>query len=151
MMLSSKLFAGVVASIGLVIVASGIEAYWDKFQAQRWPGVNGVILSSSVCSWHSGKGSTAYMPRIAYAYAIGTEVHKSDAVRFGPAVVNRTEAEEAVQRFSRGTKAIVYVDPGDHRRAVLDRDHVTGAVKWEIGCGLGLLVAGAVLLIALRK
>lgn len=150
MALPIKLFAGGAIAVGIFIIASGSKAYWERQQAQRWLEVKAVVVSSSVCIW-KGSRSTSYMPRVTYAYAIGSEVYQSASIRFGPAVVNRAEAEAVVQRFPKGTRAVAYVDPSDHRRVVLDRDHVSGAAKWQIGLGLSLLVAGVILLIGLRN
>ena len=145
-----KLLATGVIAVGILFVASGGGDYWEKQQAQRWDEVAAVVVSSSVYSWHTSKG-VAYRPQINYAYAIGRAIYQSDYVRFGSKVVDRAESEELVQRFKKGTHVVAYVDPADHRRVVLDRDHLSGAVKWKVGVGLGLFVAGAILLTSLRK
>ncbi len=138
-------------ALGTLVAVSGASAYWELRQSQHWLEVSGIVTSSSVNKWRGSKGGTSYMPCISYQYSIGGEAHSGNAVRFGPMAVDRAEAEEAVTRFSAGSQAVIYVDPEDHARSVLDRTRVTGAVKWKVGTGVGLLLAGFSLLVALRR
>lgn len=90
------------------------------------------------------------MPRVLYRYVIGNKVYQSDLVRFGPAVIDKLEAQEIAVKFATNTRTVAYVDPNAFHHAVLDREYVSGAVKWQIGLGVGLIASGVILLVALR-
>ena len=150
MTLAGKLFAGGAIAAGIFCIAAGSASSWEKYEAQHWLAVKASIQSSSVRCWRSSKGSTTYRPQIAYTYAVGTNTYRSDVVRFGPQAVGRAEAEETSRRFPQGAEAVAYVDPGAPYRAVLDHDLLSSEVKWEIGDGLALVVAGVVLWLAVR-
>lgn len=145
-----KLVSIGVTVAGMCLGASGITAYWQREQAQHWLRVNTKVVSSSVCSWHTGKGGTAYMPRVLYRYVIGNNVYQSDLVRFGPAVIDKLEAQEIAVKFVTNMQTVAYVDPNALHHAVLDREYVSGAVKWQVGLSVGLIASGVILLVALR-
>jgi hypothetical protein len=46
-----KLFATGVTAVGILLVASGSGAYWERQQAPRWGKVEAVVVSSPVSSW----------------------------------------------------------------------------------------------------
>lgn len=146
---STLLSAGVIAA-GTFITGAGAYACWERFQASHWVAVDAVITSSAVAEWKSGRSGTSHMACIRYRYNYGGATHAASRVRFGPAAVDEQEARETVRRFTVGSRVAAYVDPKDPARSILDRDRVTGAVRWQVGSSLLLIGFGSGLLLKLR-
>lgn len=145
-----KFFLCALVVAGIFLIAFGSYDYLKLHQARYWPEVSAIIDSSSMYCWRGGHGAEPCTLRIEYTYLVDGHLLRGHTVQFGHNVLDQSEAFELTQRFTEGKKVVAYVNPNDHQDAVLDRGHVTGQVKWAIASGLGAVLAGIILLLALR-
>ena len=134
--------------LGLGILLDGSYSLWQGHQARYWQAVDGEILSSRVGVCH-GK-STTYFPDISYRYTVAGQMHLGRSVRFGPRQMSREDSEALVRRYPQGARVAVFVNPQAPENAILDREHLSSDLVWQLLVGGMLMLAGGFLTLVIR-
>ncbi|MDH3349597.1 MAG: DUF3592 domain-containing protein [Desulfobulbaceae bacterium] len=110
----------------LIVVSCGIIALWLMLAGRGssdWPSVAGVIVSSSIGdhnNYHMGKKTTTHYPLVLYRYKVASELFKGKRVTLHDDSGNMGEARKISKRYAPGMEVIVYYDPGNPHKSVLE-------------------------------
>jgi hypothetical protein len=121
------------------------------YASKNWPLAEGKVTSSyvqkQVRSIKDSSKKPTYYPKVRYQYLVGGNRYTSDRISFsgGEGGEKKSEAEAVVDRYPSGQKVIVYYDPNDPQRAVLERGLIWKTFMPFVA-GLGFLVVGIVCL-----
>jgi hypothetical protein len=149
--LRAALLGAVPILLGLVLVATGSIAYWDRYLARSWLEVPAEVLSSALVVTHGSKGGASFFPRITYRYTISGVRHVGSRVRFGTAAMEQDEAQQLVREYPEGATRGAFVDPENSEHSVLDRSHPSGVAPWQLGIGAALVLIGGAVATVMRK
>jgi hypothetical protein len=142
---------GMFAVIGCGFVSIYLHAQWLRYSSQSWIATPSEVLVSRVeCCF--GRSQATFKLQVAYKYQVGDDVHVGETVRFGD---NRfssgREANQLAQLYPVGSRPVVYVDPSNSRRSVLDRRELTEGPKDALALGLFTVAGGALLGLLLSR
>jgi Protein of unknown function (DUF3592) len=123
--------------------------------ARAWPRTTGQVLWSGVretmvrtrvrTSVASYRMTTAYAPRVVYAYVVDGTGYQGERLRMGESIISSDTraAERVVARYPVGSDVMVYYNPADPTDATLDPRSGWGTrVLWMVA--LLMLVITAV-------
>jgi hypothetical protein len=100
-------------------------------QAANWPSTMGTVVFSTI-QWRRGsKGGSVAYPSINYTYQVGGNAYESNKVMPGMES-GGTGAHKVVERYPAGAQVMVYYDPQDPSKALLERS-MPGYIKWLWG------------------
>src|SRR5579862_2986021 len=116
------LFFAVFMLVGLTLFfVLSIRPLLEILGARQWTAVPCTIISSEVRS-HRGNHGATYSVNILYSYVVNDREYKANRYDFMGGSSSGFKGKQAVvARFSRGSKALCYVDPTDPTQAVLER------------------------------
>ncbi len=135
---------------GLILLWIYVNAQMLIIASRNWPSVEGRIESSRVRRLtHSSEGSettSSYSPEIKYTYSVMGNNYEGNRISFGVPIGSfESSAKQVVARYPHGTTRMIYYDPQNPARAVLERkvyNNVTALIV-TIAClliGIGSLV-----------
>jgi hypothetical protein len=123
MFTTATICSGFFFLIGLGIVLAGVRTYRKSNQASNWNTATGKITSSEVT--HTSGSKIQYYSRIEYEYSVLGTNYISNKVTFAQLMgiddTAKGAAEGKVKKFPAGSAVTVYYDPGDPRRAVIQK------------------------------
>lgn len=150
---------GIILAVVLpvVILMGGLGRVSMANESLEWPGVPGVITISSIdgnTSVGVGDSSTktTYSPKISFEYEVEGRRYESNRVTFGNVGSSYERAKQVVDRYSIGNEVVVFYDPAEPTRAVLEPGKgpsMSGAVGAACAfslVGLGFSGIGVILL-----
>jgi len=126
------------------------------YASKKWPVAEGKVASSyvqkQVRSIKDSSKKPTYYPKVRYEYPVGGNRYAGERISFsgGEGGEKKSEAEAVAERYPSGQKVMVYYDPNDPARAVLQRGLIWKTFM-PLAAGLGFLVVGIVCLKAYRK
>jgi hypothetical protein len=155
-MLVPVIIAGGGILLFAILMLVAIAAWMKAAAARRWPTVPGRVIESRVEDVRRSDGGHIVYARIAYEYALGARVYRSNVVTFGQQQLKsgteaaRRKAEAIVARYPLGSTIVVRHRPSDPADAVLEpsapnaKFAVLGATIFLLA---GFLAAALVLLV----
>lgn len=125
----------------LCIIGGAIGTYYlgflkvkSLYEAERWPSVQGAVLSSRVIE-NRGDDSTTYRGYVAYSYNVDGREYKNDQVAFMSLSSSCYScARKIVRNNPKGGSVRVFFNPANPAESVLDRN-------WRWSYLLGFLPA----------
>ena len=137
------LIIAIFAAIGFLLflghiinVIRGFNHGRKQYDASRtWPTTKGQILKSEVNTDHDygpeGHGITTYDPVIKFHYKAFGQDYESDRISFGfkRSYIDRSDAEQVIQKYPKDAAVTVYYDPDKPAEAVLERK--IGSKTWD--------------------
>lgn len=136
------LFIVVVAVPLIIFLRSTLKAT----ATNRWPSVEGRVLSSEVTSHRSlnsnGTHTTIYTPKVVYEYAVSGQPYRGEQVSYS--AVDGTSmggfAEEIVSKYPAGSAVRVFYDPAQPGEAVLEHNGAGGNLALALIMGVVELI-----------
>lgn len=107
---TASLFATV--SIGSLVMSD--------LDTNDWTPVDGVVTSSSVSSKSGSEGGVVYCLNVDYEYTIDGTTYQGDKVSYTSDSSCDSWSKNADEDYPEGKEITVYVNPSNHREAVLD-------------------------------
>jgi hypothetical protein len=116
-----NIIAGIIfLTIGVGTMFLGYSWYKDAKATNKWPTVEGVVLSAEVTT-HDSDGTTMYKPVITYKYSVGGKEYSCPKVSFSDySSSNSDYAYETVNKYPKGTKVTVFYNPQKPYKAILE-------------------------------
>jgi hypothetical protein len=109
-----------------------------------WQQVEGVIVSSQMGRTTYENGDESWQPAVTYQYVAANRQLTGETIQSGANSYNdRARAEEVLARYPVGQPVVVYYDPVDPERAVLEKGVNMGAYAF-LGVGLVVVILGLV-------
>ena len=105
-------FLGIGLFILRVIALDTLEARRSRME---WHSAGGVLDTVRL---RAGSGSS-YSLMVGYAFGVDGRVHRGDRIAFG--ILNSQFHRKASKRYTRGQEVLVWYDPADPSRNVLER------------------------------
>lgn len=100
----------------------GIRTIQTVYEAERWPVVQGTVLTSRIIESESDD-STTYSGYVAYSYAVDGNEYRNDRYSFMSVSSSCYScARNIVKSHPKGAAVRVYYDPLDPARSVLSRE-----------------------------
>jgi hypothetical protein len=99
-----------------VIIGSLVMSDLDT---NDWTPVDGVVTNSSVSS-HRSEGSMVYCLNVDYEYTIDGTTYQGDKISYSSDASCNSWSENSDEDYPEGKEITVYVNPSNHREAVLD-------------------------------
>lgn len=112
------------ASIWCVILGSTVV---EGLKAQKWPSVDGVMMSSSAKRINHSK--ERYIIEVEYRYSVQSETFTGNKISSSDVMLNRTEKETGLKNYSPNTKVKVFYDPNNLKNSYL-----------KVGVDLGIYI-----------
>lgn len=122
--------SGCLSALGVLFVFGLVGAglsYWgwtilqDARASSSWPTSEGVVTSSEVDHSTDAEGGDSYSPEIDYQYQVDGQSLTNNQIKFGENSYNsRRTAEEIAANYPVGRQVIVYYDPEQPDKAVLE-------------------------------
>lgn len=119
--------------LGLGVLAVSLWMRYLNRKAASWPGAEGKIVESTLERDAHDAGSSVL---IAYTFCVGERTFRSSCVSFTAKSDRLPAKEKLVAKYPVGQRVVVYFDPTNPQRSVLEREQTAG---W-----LALTAAGAV-------
>jgi hypothetical protein len=129
--------------IGAGLFALGWFQYRKVRASRNWPSTVGRILSGRVGTGVESGGedeadTTSYYPAIQYEYQVAGQTYRGNDIAFNrKTYASQKQAEAALRVYPVGGDMLVYYDPRQPGRAVLERKASAGTALMVIG---GLIV-----------
>ncbi len=123
--------------MGLLMIAVALWSAWMNRRAADWPAVPGVIVRSELLTPTDAEATV----RIEYEYRAGGELQRGSMLSYAGRSPAESDKAAQVATYPVGREVMVYVDPANPGRAVLERP---ASRAWLAMAAAGLvLVAGA--------
>jgi hypothetical protein len=141
---------------GIFFILWGGYEIMAGYASKKWPSAEGKVTSSyvqkQVRSIKDGSKKPTYYPKIRYQYSVGGKSYTGERISFsgGEGGEEKSEAQAVVDRYLSGQKVIVYYDPKNPERAVLEKGF-TWKTFMPFAAGLGFLVVGIICFKAYRR
>jgi len=149
--MSSKLFIYFNILVGLLLSLYNLWLILRAYSTKNWDKTDGIITDSELVDFTSiGEADQTFKPQFEYSYILNGKEYKSKRIYFGSHIItsyNKRYSQKLVEKFSKGTKVIVYFDRLNEKQSVLE----TG-IKYQIIIGfiLGLIITGISLAILIN-
>jgi hypothetical protein len=142
--------------VGPGVVGAGLFALgWFQYRKVRasrgWPSTVGRMLSGRVetgveSGGDDGPDTTSYYPAIQYEYQVDGRTYRGNDIAFNRKTYSsQKQAEAALRVYPEGSDMLVYYDPRQPGRAVLERKASAGTVLMVIGGVIVVLVVAAMI------
>lgn len=135
------------AVLGVVIVIHYASILASAKRSAHWPTVPALILKSEL------KGPNArgrHWPHIEYRYQVGGRSLEGTRIVFGRAA-GLGGADAPLERFPRGSTAMLHVDPSDPTMSVLLAGVTDGSTYVAIACGAVFVFVSGLILYAFKR
>lgn len=129
--------------VGLILTLYNLWLIIKAKSTENWDKTDGIIINSELVDYTSaGEADSTFKPKIEYSYFVNGNEYKSKRIYFGSHIMtsyNKRHSQKLVEKYSKGTKVIVYFDRLNEKQSVLE----TG-IKYQIIIGsiLGLIITG---------
>lgn len=122
--LTGFLFGAVFLGVGMVAtVFVLIVPVLEVSKARTWQQTPCVIEQSRVTASRGSKGGMSYQAEVLFRYEFGGAILRSDRTMFASGGVSgQQRSHDYVKRMVPGYRTVCFVDPGNPRNAVLDRE-----------------------------
>lgn len=131
-------------ALGLGLMYWGWNVLGNARESVGWPTAPGMVVSAELDHSENTEGGDSWSPEISYRYLAANQERTSYAIKFGEnSYSDRDDAEEILARYPVGQPVLVYYDPADPERSVLEPG-VTAGSYIILGTG-GLFVVITVL------
>ncbi|OQY17161.1 MAG: hypothetical protein B6I36_09370 [Desulfobacteraceae bacterium 4572_35.1] len=123
---------------GLVIGIYGILCVYWGYESKSWPTTDGVVILSRI------SGSTRVIGRkasIKFEYYVDGKRHVSPLVSYTWKCVDYAASIEILRKYPEGKEIIVYYDPDDPDRAVLNTE-ISLRILWIFSLSILTLLIG---------
>ena len=121
-LLSIVFMLGLVA-IGVIFMYKSVKGRLKSKQAQSWPKVKGLVLSSEVEEDRyrnpTGKATIAFIPGVVYEYNVNGQPYTGKNVIFGQTNYDYIIASRICEKFSVDETPDVYYNPQNPAESVL--------------------------------
>ena len=152
--LFALIFTVAFGGIGLYMLLAYFRAYLQTNYSQRWPNVDGQIVTSEVLHQTSssshGVSSTTSEPHVEYTYSVNGQTYQGRHIDFGLTISNSSDAKKVVRHYPVGAIRKVFYNPHNPSEAVLERkiENSNSALLYAIvflavGLGAGLFGGGS--------
>ena len=152
--LEALFYGGVFLAIGGGLSYWGWNIVQDAKASSAWPTAEGTVTSSEVARVSNADGGVTYSPEITYEYIANNIQHEGHTIKFGENTYdNKRKADGIVADYAIGKTVIVYYDPLEPERSVLEPG-ASGGSFIALAIGVLFLVIGlvtAVLIVIFRK
>lgn len=122
------------ALAGLAFCAAGWRIRRAAVASASWLPVSATVLSSDIVPQEG-----SFTPAVSYRYAIGGQTHVSCDLGLFLVTSSEASARAAASRYPVGSPVIAYVNPQNHRQAILEP-------RPDLLLPIAFLAAGLVLL-----
>ena len=123
--LFALIFTVAFGGIGLLMLLTYFRAYLQTNYSQRWPNVDGEIVTSEVLHQTSssshGVSSTTFEPHVEFTYSVNGQAYQGKHIGFGLTISSSTDARNVVHRYPVGATRKVFYNPHNPTEAVLER------------------------------
>lgn len=109
-----------VALAGVAFTAQGAWLTYNGLRSANWPSALGTITESRVTTSEPGESQPMYGAEIAYSFRVESRAYTGDTVSFSVDSVNQSVAESQVRKYPKGKAVLVYYDPNDASKSVLE-------------------------------
>jgi hypothetical protein len=126
--------------VGILLLSQFGGQTLNYIRSMGWEQVPGTVESTSVEDVWDTTGDR-YDAQIVYTYDVDGTTYEGDQIDLRGSVYagNRDDADELLAPYPAGESVMVYVDPADPTRAVLDRN-MPGAIWAIAGTGVMLIL-----------
>ncbi len=122
MALSIIFMLGLIA-VGVLFMYKAVAGRLKSKQAQSWPTVKGLVLTSEVEEDRfrnsTGKATIAFMPSVLYEYTVEGQTYTGKNVIFGQTNYDYITAARICDKFAEDATPNVYYNPENHSESVL--------------------------------
>jgi len=148
------LFGGIFLAIGFGLSFWGWNILQNAKASSSWPTAEGMVTSSEVARVSDADGGVTYSPELTYEYSTSNTAYEGHTIKFGEnSYSSRRKAEGIASGYPIGKKVIVYYDPQDPERSVLEPG-VSGGSYIVLGIGILFGIIGLItapLIVIFRK
>ena len=148
------LFGGIFLALGLGLSFWGWNILQNAKASSSWPTAEGTVTASDVTYSSSADGGESNSPEISYQYTTNNVGYESHTIKFGEnSYSSRRKAEGIASGYPIGKKVIVYYDPQEPERSVLEPG-VSGGSYIVLGIGILFGIIGLItapLIVIFRK
>ena len=134
----------VLSLVGLISILAALRNRRQADVSQGWSGVQGKVLEARIekaeTSDSDGSPSTLYTPVVRYSYPVMGKEYTGERISFAVRTSNPRPASQIIDRYPAGSSVMVYYDPADPTRSVLER--TGGNFALQVGVGIVLILAG---------
>ncbi len=111
-------------TVAIVLLASAMRGRGAANAAKHWNAGSATIVSATLQSRRRNRGGVSYYPYVVYEYDVNGQRYRNDTLHFGNTVGTGVAgwAQNAIAKYQPGTQHPVYINPGDPRQAVLERN-----------------------------
>ena len=136
------LVGGLILIPAAVVFLHGVRVVYKANMSLRWPAAEGRVLSSGVEEVTDEDSGVNGIPRIGYAYSVGSVSYFSTRRAFIPATVERLKkAKEIVARYPVGKVVPVYYNPSKPAESVIEAGELSRT--WDnVAAGIVFLTLG---------
>lgn len=123
-----------------LVVGAGLCWWgWTILQNARasaaWPSVEGRITSADLDHSTDAEGGDSYSPEVVYAYVVDDLSYENEEIKFGEnSYGSEREAQAILNRYPVGQVVVVFYDPAQPEKAVLEPG-VSGGSYIVLGIG----------------
>ncbi|MGE9266488.1 MAG: DUF3592 domain-containing protein [Verrucomicrobiales bacterium] len=148
--LVARLLMGVFIAVGAICLLIGFFQIKEARASVGWMETEGLILESRVESHHDSDGTT-YGAEVRYSYRVKDAEFEGSRISYGDySSSNHGRAKEIVARYPVGAEVVVYVDPADIKKAVLEPG-MSGGVWLLPGIGGAFFLFGILAFISMER
>ena len=131
-------FGVVFFGIGLGLLLLGINQGKKAKEAEAWPTIPGVILSSGLqenrqYDREDRRTEITYEPQVQYQYSLMGQNYQGNSLAFGKAAYDYRTASKKIAPYPQGAQILVHYDPADPTKAVLETKSAGGIIIYVIG------------------
>jgi hypothetical protein len=131
-------FGVVFFGIGLGLLLLAVNQGKKAKEAEAWPTVPGVILSSGLeenrkYDREERRTEITYEPQVQYQYSLLGQNYQGSSLSFGKAAYDFRNASKKIAPYPQGAQVVVHYDPVDPNKAVLETKSAGGIILYVIG------------------
>jgi hypothetical protein len=147
----------VMAAFPGIIILAAVVKWVEVRRAMRWPQIAGKVIANKVQSSKNRPNDPGYDfgdtevrndPFVEYEYSVGGKKYKCHRITIGERTAD-WELEGILARYPVGQSVIVYYDPTDPNKAVLERDIFDKMLWAGFGCLMLFFIGGPLALVAI--